>query len=88
MFQAYSGFSRDFETTTFVIGCTNPVLFMSHASQFLVESARWEGRQQYLRAEEERLWPMFQVYLGFYSALIGLLIVGMLRGFDRATGRS
>jgi hypothetical protein len=38
-------------------------------------------------AEEEKFWPMFQVYVGFYSALIGLIIVWMMRGFDRATGR-
>jgi ABC-type transport system involved in multi-copper enzyme maturation permease subunit len=87
MYQAYSGFNRSFEQTTFVIGCTNPVLFMAHVSQSLVESSRWEGRQQYLMAEEEKFWPMFQVYVGFYSALIGLIIVWMMRGFDRATGR-
>jgi hypothetical protein len=63
------------------------VLFMAHVSQSLGESSRWEGRQQYLDEQERNLWPMFQVYLGFYSALIGLLIVGMIRGFDRATGR-
>jgi ABC-type transport system involved in multi-copper enzyme maturation permease subunit len=86
MFQSFSGY-RNWEETTFMIGCTNPVLFMSHVSQSLGESSRWEGRQQYLDEQERNLWPMFQVYLGFYIALIGLIIVWMMRGFDRATGR-
>ena len=88
LFQSIAVSSPDWGPIRILIGSTNPVLYMSHVSEFLGRSGPWRGPAAYLREQERELWPLFQVFLGVHSALIGGLAVWMIRRFDRATGRS
>jgi ABC-type transport system involved in multi-copper enzyme maturation permease subunit len=87
LFQSVAVSSPDRAPTRVILGSTNPVLYMSHVSEFLGRSGPWHGPEAYLREQERELWPLFQVFLGVHVALIGGLAVWMIRRFDRATGR-
>jgi ABC-type transport system involved in multi-copper enzyme maturation permease subunit len=88
MLQSFAVFSRDREFAEFLIGMTNPAMYMAHVSGPLARgysSYRGGGWQ----AERElELWPMFMVYLGLYGGLVSALVVWLIRRFDRAAGRS
>lgn len=87
MLQSFHVFPTNTDFAEFIIGATNPGVFLVHISEGFSRSYGWEGWQEHYRSREREMIPIYLSYVGFYSTLVAGLLLWMVHRFDRSTGR-